>query len=130
MPYGLAGVLTNMVFIEFFTGGLLWFLSAHLLTKDWDSKSLKTELIRFSPAIVYGVYFMASAGNIVTYKSEGTFFLLALILDLVTLPVSTLMGIFVVPTHLGNYVLSNAGFSELYEWNFIEVGFFLHFQNS
>ena len=118
-----------MLFIEFFTGGMLWFLVAYFLTKDWDSKELKTELIRLSPAVVYGVYHVAYVGYTVSYKAEGTLVLLAILMDLVTLPIAIAMGVFLVPTRLGNYALSSIGISELYEGNFIEVGFVRHFQS-
>ena len=93
--------------------------------KEW-----KPQLIRFSPMIIYGVFGIASIGATVTYKNEGGLFLLGLLMDAVQLPVMIFAGVFVVPAQLGNYILSKAGFSELYEWNFFIVGFLDHFKNS
>ena len=123
-------MLIALIFLEFVVGLIVWYSVVGTITKNMNYKEWKPQLIRFSPMIIYGVFGIASIGATVTYKNEGGLFLLGLLIDAVQLPVMIFAGVFVVPAQLGNYILSKAGFSELYEWNFFIVGFLDHFKNS
>ena len=116
-----------MLFLEFGLGVTLWIGATTILLRNADPKKLKTELINLSPAILYGLLATSYVTPLVANSGEGILFLLGgIFLAVKDIVILSLMGVAIVPWHLGNFLFSLLGISQLHETNLFVVPFALH----
>jgi len=116
-----------MLFLEFGLGMIVWIGAITILHRNADHKKLKTELINFSPAILYGLLATSYVTPLVANSGEGILFLSAgILLAVKDIVILSLMGIVILPWHVGNFLFSLIGISQLHETNLFVAPFALH----